>query len=93
MAPAEAPALLAALRAGKVDGLVYQGKCACLVGTIANARGCSYEALGELRPNAERPAERWFLGIAQGDTPETSQIVAITAGWVEEWLGQNGGVI
>jgi hypothetical protein len=40
-APAEVPTLLAKVRAGEVDGSVYEGVCACLLGTIANARGCA----------------------------------------------------
>ena len=40
-APAEVPTLLQALRDGKIDGSTYTGECACLVGTLANARHCS----------------------------------------------------
>ena len=86
-APAEVPALLEALRTGKVDGSTYSGACACLVGTIANARHCDVNDLGPaLRPNSSRPAECWFLGINPGDTPDTSERVKITAAWVEDWL-------
>ena len=84
-APAEVPALLAALRAGKVDGSTYEGECACLVGTIANAIGCPYTAVPGLRPNSDRPAECWFMGIQPGDTPENHQLCKITEGWVLEW--------
>jgi hypothetical protein len=67
---------------------VYEGDCCCLVGTIANACGAPYRTLaGGLTPNSSRPAERWFLGIKPGDTPETSQIVAITVGWIDEFVG------
>jgi hypothetical protein len=89
LAPDEAPAVLAALEAGRVDGSVYEGACACLVGTIANVRGVPYTALGDLRPNASRPAERWFMGIRRGDTPATSPIVDITAEWVREWIAEH----
>jgi len=89
LAKVEVPFLLAALREGRVDGSTYLGPCCCLVGTLANARGCSYSKLGGIVPDSSRPAERWFLGICQGDTPETSQISAITVQWVEEWLAVN----
>ena len=92
LAHKEVPTLLAKLRAGKVDGSVYEGECCCLVGTIANARGCRYDALGELSPQASRPAERWFLAILKGSTPENDPIAAITAGWIEEWLTANPSV-
>ena len=85
-APAEAAGVLAALRAGRVDGSAYAGDCACLVGTIANVRGCGYDALPQLTPDVSRPAEQWFLQIHEGDTPETNPAAALAAQWIEEWL-------
>ena len=87
LAPTEVPALKAAIIEGRINGSVYQGECACLVGTIANVRGVDvYTELPEgLRPNSDRPAERWFLGIRKGDTPATNQISKITLAWLEEW--------
>lgn len=86
-APAEIPALRAALVAGRVDGSVYQGECACLVGTIANARHCAYDALGNgITPDSSRPAEQWFMAIRRGDTPESSPVVALTVTWVDEFV-------
>ncbi|HYE79188.1 MAG TPA: pentapeptide repeat-containing protein [bacterium] len=87
--PLEVPALRAAIVEGRVDGSVYQGSCACLVGTIANARGCDFGSIPGLVPSAHRPAERWFLAIRPGDTPERSQIAAITLQWVDEWLAEH----
>ena len=87
-APAEVPALMEALRGGRFDGTLYEGDCACLVGTLANARHKDYRDLKGLRPDASRPAERWALAIGQGDTPETNQVAAITAGWIEEWQAE-----
>jgi hypothetical protein len=81
----EVPALLAALRAGRINGSVYEGECACLCGTIAKTRGVSVDALGFA--NASRPAERWFLAIRQGDTPETSAVAKITEEWIVEFQG------
>jgi hypothetical protein len=87
-APHEAPAVLAALRAGTVDGSSYSGDCACLVGTIAKAAGCDYDALPVLKPDARRLAETWFMGIHPGDTPETSERAKLAAEWVEDWIGR-----
>ena len=88
--PAEVPALRAAIAEGRVDGSTYTGDCACLVGTLANARGCEVDELATVKPNAGRPAEQFFLGIAKGDTPATNQFSAIALGWVDEWLANVG---
>ena len=85
-APVEAPALLEALRAGKIDGSTYSGACACLVGTLANARGCDYDKLVPIVPDSGRLAEVWFTAIRPGDTPETSQPAQLAAEWIAEWL-------
>jgi hypothetical protein len=87
-APHEAAAVLAALRAGAVDGSTYSGECACLVGTIAKAHGCNYDALPVLQPDARRPAEQWFMGIKPGDTPETNDRAKHAAMWIEDWLAR-----
>ena len=87
-APNEVAGVRAALIDGRVDGSVYQGECACLVGTIGNLRGVSYDALGAgIAPDSGRPAEQWFMSISKGDTPETSGVVAITVEWLDEFLG------
>jgi hypothetical protein len=80
----EIPALRAALVAGRVDGSVYEGPCSCLVGTIATARGCRYDAVDGVKPDSGRPAEKWFMCIRTGDTPETSMVVAQTVAWIDE---------
>jgi uncharacterized protein YjbI with pentapeptide repeats len=83
--PAEVPALREALVSGKIDGNLYEGECACLIGTIANARKCDYRALGtDLEPDSSRPAERWFLAITPG-LPVTHPVVAITIAWIDAW--------
>jgi uncharacterized protein YjbI with pentapeptide repeats len=84
-APAEVPALVAALKNGKVDGSTYEGPCACLVGTIANARQCRISELGAVKPNSNRPAERFFMGISAGDTPETNQLSKLALEWAEQF--------
>jgi hypothetical protein len=82
----EAKGLLQALRDGKIDGSTYEGACACLVGTIANVRHCDINSIPGLAPNANRPAERWFLALKPGMTPETNDIAKITEGWIDEWI-------
>jgi hypothetical protein len=87
----EVPALLAALRAGRVDGSTYEGACSCLQGTLARAAGLPVSA-GEVElrnagyeVDSSRPAERWFLGIAEGDTPQTNQVAKLAEEWVLAW--------
>ena len=74
-----------ALVYGKVDGSTYTGECACLVGTIANIRGCDPQGLLNIKPDMGRPIERFFACIKKGDTPETSQMVRIVIGWIDEF--------
>jgi hypothetical protein len=64
--PGEVPALIRSLREGKIDGSQYEGECACLVGTIANAKGVPHY---DLTHNQNNPAERWFMMIHKGDKP------------------------
>ena len=50
-------------------------------------RGVGTEDLDGIRPNSGRPAERWFMGINKGDTPETNQISKLTVEWLDEFVG------
>jgi uncharacterized protein YjbI with pentapeptide repeats len=84
--PREVPALRHALIDGTVDGSSYEGACACLVGTLANARHCAHNAIPSLAPNSNRPAERLFLSINKGDTPSTNQFSKLALSWIDEWL-------
>ena len=81
----EVPFLRTALVEGRVNGSSYSGECACLVGTIANARGCSYAGLAGIAPDASRPAERFFLAILPGCTPDKSQHAKLALEWLDEW--------
>jgi hypothetical protein len=42
-----------------------------------------------LRPDANRPAERWFLAIRKGDIPPNNPVSAITAEWAREFMDAN----
>ncbi len=92
-APAEVVGLLEKLRAGEIDGSRYNGTCACLIGTLANIRGCDYQQLGDLAPDASRPSERWFLAIKPGHTPENHPVARITEGWITTWLRMRHRVV
>ena len=83
-APDEVPALRNALMTASVDGSTYSGPCACLVGTIAIARGVGYCDMEGIKPDWERPAERWCSTI---DTTMSHKhpVVALTIAWVDEW--------
>ena len=85
-APAEVPGLIALIKAGKIDGRVYEGQCACLVGSLANVRGCEYRKLADIAPTGSRPAERFFACITPGQTPENHEPSRIALGWCEDWL-------
>ena len=84
-APKEIGGLKKALINGNINGCAYEGDCCCLVGTIANVRGCNYTELEGIIPNNSRPAERWFFGIKVGDTPKNSKIAKITLDWINEY--------
>ena len=91
-APAEVAGLRRALVDGKVNGSVYEGKCSCLVGTLAAVRGCGYTEIEGLAPDAARPAEGWFIPINPGDIPTDEQPVSegvfratVAVRWIDEW--------
>jgi len=91
--PLEAQHTLAKLRAGQVNGSTYgsANECACLVGTIANAKGVDYH---DVDRNSDRPAERWFLMIAPGDKPEDETgggfAAKMAVEWIEQWCAAHG---
>ncbi|MFK3647942.1 pentapeptide repeat-containing protein [Lysobacter enzymogenes] len=87
-APGEAYAVRDALIAGKVDGSTYSGACACLVGTIAKARGTNECGIEGLQPSSSRPAERFFMNIKPGDTPESNQSSALALDWVNDFIAR-----
>ena len=85
--PNEAQAVVDALEAGKVDGSFYEGECACLVGTIRNARGCELNAI---EMDSNRPAERWFTQFVPGRSCENYSPAKLTADWIRDWIAKHG---
>jgi hypothetical protein len=92
-APAEAAGLRESIAKGNIDGSVYEGACACLVGTIANIRHVSIAELG-IETEVSRPAEQWFLPIRKGDIPVDDPAKAESEGvyrasvalkWIDDW--------
>ena len=75
-----------ALVTGRVEGSVYEGECACLVGTIEKARGRHRQ----LPRNSGRPAERWFMNIHKGSTPVNNIYATHALGWIDEYLALTG---
>ena len=76
---------------GRIDGTAYEGDCACLVGTLANARGKDYFDLCfdvGYRKSGYNPAEIWFWHIKEGDTPENNSFAKTALEWCDEMLAQ-----
>ncbi len=88
-APNEVPALLLAIREGRIDGSQYEGDCSCLKGTIDTLRGNTTPS-GPLRHDASSPSERLFLAIREGYTPEINPIAALVEEWILEWQAERG---
>jgi uncharacterized protein YjbI with pentapeptide repeats len=79
---------------GLIDGSVYTGRCACLVGTIAAVRHVSVDDL-DIPRDGDRPAEQWFVPIREGDKPlpvgELSKDVTegvFRASWALRWVDE-----
>jgi hypothetical protein len=83
----EIPGLIKSIKEGKIDGSVYLGECACLMGTIANIKDCY---VNELPKDSSSPAEQWFMMINPGDTPENNFAAKKAIEWIEEFLLING---
>ena len=71
-----------AIREGKINGSVYSGDCACLMGTIANVKKCDVNSLIK---DATSPAECWFLQMKEGHTPKNNGVSKMTLEWIEEF--------
>ena len=94
-APREVARLRETMLAGRIDGSVYEGECACLCGTLDPD-----EKISAIRRDASRPAERWFAPIREGDKPvegfdpdvdtefgsEGVFRISWALKWVDEWF-------
>ncbi len=83
--PDEAENLLEKIKAGKINGSVYEGECCCFAGTIANHVGVEYNQLA-FRADSNSPIEIHFLAISEGHTPESNPFSEFAANWVEEFI-------
>ena len=95
LAPSEVVGVRDALVAGKIDGRMYDGECRCLVGTIAKLRGISviqqasfYPLEKAIRADETRPAEKFFVYIQEGETPETNGYARLALRWIDEWIDE-----
>ena len=72
----ELPKFREKLVAGEIDGTVYEGECACLIGTMGNVDGGIDKvclAIPFYDKGTHNPAENWFLNIRKGDTPKNNE--------------------
>ena len=86
MASKEVPALVRAMKSGKINGSTYEGECACLVGTIDKSRPKNVTPIPKV---TDSPAEQWFSMIKPGDKPGDNTgggyALKVALGWIEEW--------
>ena len=86
MASKEVPALVRAMKSGKINGSTYEGECACLVGTIDKSRPKNVTPIPRV---TDSPAEQWFSMIKPGDKPGDNTgggyALKVALGWIEEW--------
>lgn len=85
----EIPYLKEKLEKGEVDGTQYEGECACLIGSLANAKKEYHEKFVFCIPDYElglhNPSEQLFYQIRKGDTPDNNQFAKIAMEVIEEF--------
>lgn len=84
-ARAEVPFVRKAILSGKINGSIYAGECACLCGTIAQARQVSLREL-DFIVDSNSLAERFFLAINEGVTPDISPAARLALEWIDEFI-------
>jgi len=82
----EVPGLIQAVEKGRINGQVYDGACACLVGTIANFRGQNPERLDGIETNIDSPIEMFFLNIEESNNPYNHEVSRVVHTWLKEWM-------
>jgi uncharacterized protein YjbI with pentapeptide repeats len=77
---------------GNINGSTYDGECSCLSGTLHRGAIVQDGPQEEVRKgiilqarDSYRPAEMFFLGIKQGDTPDNSQFSKLVLDWITEF--------
>lgn len=83
----EIPMVEKAIIEGKIDGSTYKGKCACLCGTIEKSP--RFNEACDMR-DENRPIERFFAAISEGDTPGNNHFSKLAYGWIQEFKGFTG---
>ncbi|MGL5066115.1 MAG: pentapeptide repeat-containing protein, partial [Microcoleus sp.] len=67
----EVPGLIAKIRAGRIDGTLYEGECTCLIGSLGNEQ--AVQKIPDYEKGLHNLSEQLFWQIREGDTPENSE--------------------
>lgn len=91
----EVPSLRNAIAGGRIDGTMYDGRCGCLFGSIAKAKGVHYKEVPGftsrkffIDDHEMSTSEEFFYNIEEGDTPETSAFSRQALAWVDEFIAE-----
>jgi uncharacterized protein YjbI with pentapeptide repeats len=82
----EIPGLVDGIKKGEIDGSCYSGKCCCLMGTIANVKGCDVDDDQFNIKLSNSPIEQWFTLIKPSDTHENNFASKKALEWIEEFV-------
>lgn len=90
--PDRVPALLEAVRDGRLLGHTFYGKCRCVIGNLHHDENYTKWVPGVLEMAGYRmahemtPIERFVMHIHPGDTPSNSPVMAHLERWILEWM-------
>jgi hypothetical protein len=79
----EIDGLRGALVEGRINGHLYEGKCKCLVGTLESCRTQKV-----IQRDSDRLAEKWYMAISPGNTPETNMFSRIAVEWIDAFIAK-----